>query len=342
MTKALITGITGQDGSYLTELLLDKGYKVYGLVRRVANQSQENRLSRIQHLLDNENLKLIDGDIRDYGTLINIFRDTQIDEIYHLAAQSDVAHSFRDPRTTLETNIMGTHNVLDCVRRHGCKMYFAASSEMYGKVRETPQNEQTPFYPRSPYGVSKVAGFELVRNYREAYGAFACSGILFNHESPRRGEEFVTRKIAKGVAAIAKGTEQKIQLGNRSARRDWGHAKDYVHGMWLMLQHDKPDDYVLATGETHSVNEFLKLAFAAIGIDDFSDYVTQNSSLMRPSDVELLLGDATKAKMILKWAPEYKFNDLVEEMIDTELSMTGQAKQNRMPTIEEIYPAIFL
>ena len=317
MLKALITGITGQDGSYLAELLLDKGYEVHGMVRRVALQDRRVRLARIVHLLDR--ITLHAGSVQDYGSVVRMVQGVQPDECYHLAAQSFVMDSFEDPHTTLDTNIVGTLNMLMAMRDlvPKCKFYFAASSEMFGKVAESPQNERTPFHPRSPYGVSKVAGYGLTRHFREAYGMFACSGILFNHESPRRGMEFVTRKITRGVAAIKAGRAKELALGNLDAKRDWGHSRDFVRAMWMMLQADQPDDYVVATGEMHSIKDFCRAAFGRVGLD-WQKYVTVSDEFKRPSEVQELRGDATKAKTVLGWKPQIRFFDLVAEMIDAE------------------------
>jgi len=314
--KALITGITGQDGSYLAEHLVGLGYEVYGLVRRVAIQDQQVRYGRLVSLLGDGVAELHGGTIQDYGSVYRVVADVKPDEVYHLAAQSFVAESFVDAHSTMDINITGTLNVLTAVRDliPECRVYFAASSEMFGKVSESPQNEQTRFYGRSPYGISKIAGFELTRHFREAYGMFACSGILFNHESPRRGMEFVTRKISRGVAEIKLGLREKIGLGNMEARRDWGHSKDYVKAMHLMLQQDEPDDYVVATGETHSVRRFCELAFMTLGMD-WKLHVEHDEHCERPSDVELLCGDASKAKWELKWKPETTFEELVKEMV---------------------------
>src|SRR5918994_1025125 len=273
MTKrALITGITGQDGSYLAEHLLSLGYEVHGLVRRVALEDPNRRFTRIEHLLDR--VTLHPASLESYPSIFHVHSKHEFDQCYHLAAQSFVAESFADGFSTMNTNINGTHYVLAALRelRPKCRFYFAGSSEMFGKVRETPQRETTPFHPRSPYGISKVAGFDLTRNYREAYGMFCASGILFNHEGPRRGFEFVTRKITSAVARIKAGVAAELRLGNLDARRDWGHAKDYVRAMHTMLQQDAPDDYVVATGETHTVAEFCERAFAAVGLD-YREYV---------------------------------------------------------------------
>jgi len=316
--RALITGITGQDGSYLAELLLAKGYEVHGIVRRVAIEDPEHRLSRIRHLLGS--VKLHAASLESYASIHAIVEESQPDECYHLAAQSFVTYSFDDEFSTLNTNINGTHFTLSAVKRlvPKCRFYFAGSSEMFGAVVETPQTEETRFRPRSCYGISKVAGYELTRNYREAYGLHASSGILFNHESPRRGFEFVTRKITAAVAKIAAGKESKLQLGNLEARRDWGHAGEYVEAMWLMLQQDRPDDYVVATGESHSVQEFAEVAFTGAGLD-WRDHVVVDPNLYRPSEVHVLLGDAAKAKRELGWTYRTTFRGLVSEMLAADL-----------------------
>lgn len=326
--RALITGITGQDGSYLSELLIQKGYEVHGLVRRVALEDAEHRLTRISKLRDQ--IKLHAGSLESYASLHKILTAVQPDECYHLAAQSFVSYSFEDEFSTFGININGTHFLLsalkDCAPK--CRFYFAGSSEMFGKVRETPQTEVTPFHPRSPYGISKVAGFELTRNYREAYDMFAVSGILFNHESPRRGYEFVTRKISHGVARIKAGLSKELRLGNLDAKRDWGFAGDYVEAMWLMLQQDKPDDYVVATGETHSVREFVEAAFHHVGIHDWQQYVVSDPNFFRPAEVNLLLGDASKAQRVLGWTPKIKFNELVQMMVDKDLKIVMGSKNH--------------
>lgn len=322
MKTALITGITGQDGSYLSELLLEKGYRVTGIVRRVALENPEHRMWRIRHLLDR--LELHPASLESYPSLFRVIQKMQPDECYHLAAQSYVSYSFEDEFSTMNSNVNGTHYMLSAVREAAprCRFYFAGSSEMFGKVREVPQTEVTPFHPRSAYGISKVAGFELTRNYREAYGMFALSGMLYNHESPRRGFEFVTRKITSHVARIKLGFETKLHLGNLDAKRDWGHARDYVRAMWLMLQQDKPDDYVVATGETHSVREFAELAFRVAGLN-YEDHVTIDPQLYRPAEVDLLLGDPTKARNRLGWSTTVDFRDLVTEMVASDI---GQAE----------------
>ncbi len=318
MKRALITGITGQDGSYLSELLLQKGYEVHGIVRRVALEDPTHRLWRLRHLLDR--IILHPASLESYASIFSVVEKVRPDECYHLAAQSFVTYSFEDAFSTINININGTLFVLSAIKEKApnCKVYFAASSEMFGKVRETPQNENTSFHPRSPYGISKVAGFDLTRNYRESYGLFACSGILFNHESPRRGFEFVTRKITSSVARIKAGLENKLRLGNLEARRDWGYAEDYVKAMWLMLQRDEPDDFVIATGETHSVKEFAELAFRLAGLD-LQEFLVVDESFYRPADVHLLMGDCSKGKKILGWEPDVKFEELVRLMVNADL-----------------------
>jgi len=322
--KALITGITGQDGSYLAELLLGAGYEVHGLVRRVALEDPQRRFTRINHLLDQLNLH--PASLESYASIFHIISRHEFDECYHLAAQSFVAESFADGFSTMNTNINGTHHVLAALRelRPQCRFYFAGSSEMFGKVAETPQRETTRFHPRSPYGISKVAGFDLTRNYREAYGLYAVSGILFNHESPRRGHEFVTRKITSTVARIKHGLSNELRLGNLEARRDWGHAKDYVHAMYLMLQQPEADDYVIAMGETHTVREFCELAFAEVGLH-YRDHVKVDERFYRPAEVDLLIGDAAKAQRELAWQAAYTFEQLVKEMVTADLETIGRA-----------------
>ena len=318
MKKALITGITGQDGSYLADFLLKKDYEVHGIVRRVALEDPRARMWRIRHILDK--IQIHSASMESYASIFNIIADLQPHECYHLAAQSYVSYSFEDEFSTIDTNLNGTHYVLSALKRQApdCRFYFAASSEMFGRVKTTPQNEETPFHPRSPYGISKMAGFELTRNYREAYNMFALSGILFNHESPRRGAEFVTRKISSSAAKIKLGIESEIRLGNIDAKRDWGHAHDYVRAMWMMLQQDQPDDYVIATGQTRTVKDFLKAAFDHIDLD-YRDYLTIDEKLYRPSEVHVLQGDASKAYKKLKWEPKISFKDLVKEMVDADL-----------------------
>jgi len=317
--RALITGITGQDGSYLAEHLLNEGYEVHGLVRRVALEEPERRFGRIQHLLDR--LTLHAANLDSYPSIFHVLSRNKFDECYHLAAQSFVAESFSDGFSTMNTNVNGTHYVLAALKEllPDCRFYFAGSSEMFGKVLEVPQTENTPFRPRSPYGISKVAGFHLSVNYREAYGMFCCNGILFNHEGPRRGFEFVTRKISSSVARIKLGMSKEVHLGNLDARRDWGHAADYVQAMHLMLKQSEPGDYVIATGETHSVREFCEVAFSSVGLD-YQKYVKVDPIMYRPAEVDLLLGDASKALRLLGWKPRRLFTDLVKEMVQADLS----------------------
>jgi GDPmannose 4,6-dehydratase len=312
--RALITGITGQDGSYLAEFLLAKGYEVHGIVRRVALEDPENRLSRLAAI--RSQLRLHAASLESYASMHRVLDSVRPEECYHLAAQSFVSYSFDDEFSTLQTNINGTHYLLSALRSLApeCRFYFAGSSEMFGKAEEEPQNELTRFHPRSTYGISKVAGFDLTRNYREAYGMHASSGILFNHESPRRGYEFVTRKITAGVARILAGNSSELPLGNLEAKRDWGHAREYVEAMWLMLQQPAPDDYVVATGEAHTVREFAELAFACAGLD-WRRYVVADPDLYRPSEVNTLLGDARKARRVLGWAHRTTFGELVREMV---------------------------
>lgn len=318
MKRALITGITGQDGSYLAEHLLGLGYEVHGLVRRVALEEPLRRLGRLTHLLDK--IILHAASMESYPSLFHVVSKYDFGECYHLAAQSFVGESFADGFSTMNTNIDGTHFLLAALRelKPKCRFYFAGSSEMFGKVRESPQSETTPFHPRSPYGISKVAGFHLTMNYREAYGMFCSSGILFNHESPRRGFEFVTRKITSSVARIKHGIDSELLLGNLDARRDWGHAADYVRAMHLMLQQSEPDDYVISTGETHSVREFCEHAFNEAGLD-YRKYVKVDERFYRPAEVDLLLGDATKARRMLGWVPRCSFEELVREMVRVDL-----------------------
>jgi len=322
MKKALITGITGQDGAYLSRLLLEKGYEVHGIVRRVALEDPEHRLWRIRPILD----KIIvhPGSLESYASLFNVVEKVRPDECYHLGAQSFVSYSFEDEFSTISTNINGTHYILSSIKNRApkCKLYFAASSEQFGQVKEVPQKETTPFHPRSPYGISKVAGFELTRNYREAYNLFACNGILFNHESSMRGYEFVTRKISSGVAKIKTGLSKELRLGNLDAKRDWGFAKDYCEAMWLMLQQDKSDDYVIATGEIHSVKEFAEMAFSHVGLN-WKDYVKIDKTLYRPAEVHELRGDSSKAMKILGWKPKVNFENLVKMMVDEDLRRIG-------------------
>jgi GDPmannose 4,6-dehydratase len=330
MKKALITGITGQDGSYLAELLLEQGYEVHGVVRRVALEQPDQRLGRVSHLAGQ--IKLHAGSLESYPSLFHILSRTPFDECYHLAAQSFVAESFADGFSTMNTNSNGTHYLLAALReaQPNCKFYFAGSSEMFGKVRETPQNELTPFHPRSPYGISKVAGYYLTINYREAYNMFCCNGMLFNHESPRRGFEFVTRKITHNVARIKLGMANELRLGNLDAQRDWGHASDFVRAMYLMLQQPQPDDYVIATGETHTVREFCELAFAEVGLD-YNDFVVVDPQFYRPAEVDLLVGNPSKAMKQLGWRPTRTFRELVSEMVVNDMeqlsSTAGQGRE---------------
>ncbi|TDX58916.1 GDP-mannose 4,6-dehydratase [Orenia marismortui] len=338
MKKALITGITGQDGSYLAELLLGKGYEVHGIIRRASTFNTE----RIDHIYqdpheEDARLLLHYGDMTDSSNLSRLVEKINPDEIYNLAAQSHVAVSFQMPEYTTDVDAMGTLRLLDAIKEAEIKtrFYQASTSELYGKVKEVPQNEDTPFYPRSPYGVAKLYAYWIVKNYREAYNLYAVNGILFNHESPRRGKRFVTRKITRAAARIAKAKQEKLYLGNLNAKRDWGYAKDYVEMMWLMLQQDHPEDYVIATGETHTVREFAELAFKHVGIDlqwqgegveekgidkDTGKIIVEvDPKYFRPAEVELLIGDPTKAKEKLRWEPEVKFEELVKIMVEADL-----------------------
>jgi GDPmannose 4,6-dehydratase len=322
--RALITGITGQDGSYLAEFLLAKGYEVHGAVRRVALEDPEHRLLRLKAVRDR--VVLHAASLESFASVYRLVANVAPEECYHLAAQSFVSYSFDDEFSTLNTNINGTHFLLSAVKDlvPQCRFYFAGSSEMFGKAEELPQTENTRFHPRSSYGISKVCGFELTRNYREAYGLHASSGILFNHESPRRGFEFVTRKITSAAARILAGQSQSLNLGNLEAKRDWGHAREYVEAMWLMLQQPEPEDYVVATGETNSVREFVELAFSHIGLD-YKDYVTTDATLFRPAEVNLLLGDSTKARTRLGWTSRISFEALVREMVEADCRALGIA-----------------
>jgi GDPmannose 4,6-dehydratase len=321
MKKAFVTGITGQDGSYLAELLLEKGYQVFGLTRRTSTQNFE----RIAHLMHNENLSLISGDLLDQHSLTVAMKEIQPDEIYNLAAQSFVQASWDQPVLTGEFTALGVTRMLEAARLvcPQARFYQASSSEMYGKVQQVPQTEVTPFYPRSPYGVAKAYGHWITVNYRESFDMYAVSGILFNHESPRRGLEFVTRKIANAVARVKLGKQPHVELGNLEAKRDWGYAKDYVEAMWLMLQQEQPDDYVIATGETHSVREFLELSCQVAGIPDWQAVYKHNPKYDRPAEVDLLIGDATKAKQKLGWEPKVTFPELVKIMVEAELEAEG-------------------
>jgi GDPmannose 4,6-dehydratase len=322
MTKALITGITGQDGSYLAELLLDKGYEVHGIIRRAStfNTGRINHLYKDPHV-NGVRLFLHYGDIADSTNLIKLLYRIQPNEVYHLAAQSHVRVSFDIPEYTGDVTGLSTVRILEAIRQTGVesKFYQASSSEMFGRVRETPQCETTPFYPRSPYGAAKLYAHSVTVNYRESYDMFACSGILFNHESPRRGETFVTRKITRAAARIKAGLQENLYLGNLDAQRDWGYAKEYVEAMWLMLQQDKPDDYVIATGKTHSVKEFLQEAFSYLDLD-WQDYVEFDAKYVRPAEVDVLIGDASKAKRVLGWEPKMTFKQLVRLMVDADVA----------------------
>ena len=316
---ALITGITGQDGSYLAELLLSKGYDVHGIVRRVALEDENHRLWRIRKILNDVTLHA--GSLESYASLFNIVLKIKPEEVYHLAAQSYVGYSFEDEFSTLNININGTHYLLSAVKEFAdrkIKFYFAGSSEMFGKTQESPQNENTPFNPRSSYGISKVTGFYLTKNYREAYKLHASTGILFNHESPRRGFEFVTRKITYAVARIKKGLQKKLKLGNLKAKRDWGHAKDYVEAMWMILQQNNSDDFVIGTGKEHTVEDFANKAFSHVGLN-YKDHVILDKKLIRPAEVDTLLANPNKAKKILKWKQKISFDDLVKNMVDHDL-----------------------
>jgi len=316
MKTALITGITGQDGSYLAEFLLEKGYRVVGMQRRTSTET----VGRIAHLMDK--IELVQGDLFDQLSLIDLIQRYQPDEVYNLAAQSFVPTSWQQPVLTGEFTALGVTRMLEAIRlvKPDARFYQASSSEMFGKVREVPQRETTPFYPRSPYGVSKVYGHWITVNYRESYNLFACSGILFNHESPRRGLEFVTRKVTHGVARIKLGLAKELRLGNLDAQRDWGYAPDYVRAMWLMLQQDEPDDFVVATGKTHTVRRLCELAFDVVGLN-WEDYVVVDPKFLRPAEVDLLVGDATRARTILGWEPTVSFEEMVEIMVDADLRM---------------------
>ncbi|MBN1916991.1 MAG: GDP-mannose 4,6-dehydratase [Verrucomicrobia bacterium] len=324
MKRALITGITGQDGSYLAELLLEQGYEVFGMVRR----SSLEKFERLNHI--RSRITIVQADLLDQLSLIEVIRQANPDEIYNLAAQSFVPTSWTQPVLTAEFTAVGVTRVLEAIRQVNPKtrFYQASSSEMFGKVREVPQNENTPFYPRSPYGVSKAYGHYITVNYRESYGLFAVSGILFNHESPRRGLEFVTRKITNAAARIKYGLQKELRLGNLDAHRDWGYAGDYVRAMWLMLQQDEPGDYVIASGKAHSVRDFVEAAFGYAGLD-WRKYVTTDPALLRPAEVEHLIGDSTKARTVLGWEPEVDFEGLVKLMMDADLNRAEAAKAGR-------------
>jgi len=327
MKKALVTGITGQDGSYLAELLLEKDYQVWGLIRR----SSSFHTGRIDHIYkdphEEPNLRLVYGDLTDGGNLSSVINEIQPDEVYNLGAQSHVRVSFDMPIYTVDTDALGTLRLLEAIRSSNkpVRFYQASSSEMYGKAVEIPQNEKTPFYPRSPYACAKVYSYWQAVNYREAYGLFACNGILFNHESPRRGETFVTRKITRAATRIKLGLQKKLYLGNLDAKRDWGFAGDYVQAMWLMLQQDKPDDYVVATGETHSVREFVQEVFEYLDLD-WRDHVEIDPRYFRPTEVDLLQGDPSKAKKVLGWQPKVSFRELVRMMTDADMKIAQREK----------------
>ncbi len=319
MKTALITGITGQDGSYLADFLLSEGYHVVGMVRRSSTVTFE----RIEHIQDD--IDIVQGDLHDQSSLVAIMEEYSPDEIYNLAAQSFVPTSWKQPVLTGEVTALGVTRMLEAIRlvKKEARFYQASSSEMFGKVREVPQTEETPFYPRSPYGVAKVYGHWITVNYRESYDLYACSGILFNHESPRRGREFVTRKITYGVARIKLGLADELRLGNLDARRDWGFAGDYVRAMWLMLNQDTPDDYVISTGVTHSVRELCEAAFSHVGLN-YEDYVVQDPRFYRPAEVDLLVGDPSKAREKLGWKPDIQFEELVTMMVDADLRYLGE------------------
>jgi GDPmannose 4,6-dehydratase len=323
--KALITGITGQDGSYLAELLLEKGYEVYGIIRRASTFNT----GRIDHIYEdphtNPKLKLLYGDLSDSSSVYTILSEVQPDEIYNLAAQSHVRVSFDIPEYTADVTALGAVRILEAMHKLGlkAKYYQASSSEMYGKVQAVPQTETTPFYPRSPYAVAKLYAHWITVNYRESYDMFACSGILFNHESPRRGETFVTRKITRAVAHIKAGLQDKLYLGNLDSKRDWGYAKEYVEAMWLMLQQDKPDDYVIATNETHTIREFLDVAFGHVGLD-WEKYVEIDKRYYRPAEVDLLIGDPSKAEKQLGWKPKTTFEELTKLMVDSDIDLLNK------------------
>jgi len=323
--RALITGITGQDGSYLAELLMAKGYEVHGIVRRVALEDPSRRLARLRPVLDK--ITLHAASLESYASLFNVVQTVKPEECYHLAAQSFVSYSFEDEFSTVNTNISGTHFVLSSLKQlvPHCRFYFAGSSEMFGNAPESPQNEQTPFNPRSSYGISKVAGYHFTRNYREAYKMHASSGLLFNHESPRRGYEFVTRKITSSVARIKAGRLKQLTLGNLDANRDWGFAGDYVRAMWLMLQREQPDDYVVATGREHSVREFLEVAFGAAGLH-WQDHVKVDERLFRPTEIHTLKGDYTKAQRVLGWVPTVHFEELVAMMVRSDIDLLARGE----------------
>lgn len=336
--KALITGITGQDGSYLAELLLEKGYEVYGIIRR----SSTFNTSRIDHIYQdphekNPKLKLIYGDLTDSSSVYSILSEVKPDEVYNLAAQSHVRVSFDIPEYTADVTALGAVRLLEAIHKLGLKTryYQASSSEMYGKVQAVPQVEETPFYPRSPYAVAKLYGHWITKNFRESYGLYACSGILFNHESPRRGETFVTRKITRAVAQIKAGLQDKLYLGNLDSKRDWGYAKEYVEAMWLMLQQDEADDYVIATNETHTIREFLEEAFSHVGLK-WEDYVEFDERYMRPAEVDLLIGDPAKAEKNLGWKPKTTFKELVQIMVDADVEELKELQAGKVGKHHEV------
>ena len=326
MPRALITGVTGQDGSYLAEFLLEQGYEVIGMVRRTSTVN----FDRIYHIQDK--ITIVQGDLLDQSSMMDIIAEYEPDEVYNLAAQSFVPTSWKQPVLTGEFTALGVTRILEAIRlvKPDAKFYQASSSEMFGKVREVPQNEHTPFYPRSPYGVAKVYGHWITVNYRESYGIFAVSGILFNHESPRRGLEFVTHKVTYGAARIKLGLADELRLGNLEARRDWGYAPDYVRAMWLMLQQDEPEDYVIATGETHSVRELCEIAFGYLGLD-YRDYVVQDPRYYRPAEVDLLVGDASKAHKKLGWKPTVSFEELIKIMVDADMENLQREMRGEKP-----------
>jgi GDPmannose 4,6-dehydratase len=328
MKRAFITGVTGQDGSYLAEFLLQKGYEVHGAVRRVAIEDPEHRLWRLRHILNK--LVLHAASLESFASIFNVVDKVQPDEIYHLAAQSFVSYSFEDEFSTIGTNINGTHYVLAAMKERAprARFYFAASSEMYGNAKETPQNENTSLHPRSPYGISKVAGFQLTENYRQAYNLYAVSGICFNHESPRRGYEFVSRKVANAVARIKVGLAKELVLGNLESKRDWGYAADFVKAMWIMLQQDEPDDYVIATGESHSVTDLVRTAFSYLDLD-YEKYTHIDDKLYRPAEIYELRGDAAKARNKLGWQPTVNFERLIHMMVDSEMEALTRNSSNK-------------
>ena len=332
MKTALITGVNGMDGSHLADLLLEKGYGVFGVERRSSVKNRTNT----SHLERNEHFHFLTADMTDQNSLYRALKDSSPDEVYNLAAQSFVGSSWNIPMQTSDVNGLGVLRMLEAIREYQndterqVKFYQASTSEMFGKMVENPSSETTPFYPRSPYGVAKLYSFWMVKNYRESYGMFACNGILFNHESEKRGIEFVTRKISNGVAKIKLDLADSISLGNLDSRRDWGYAPDYVEGMWLMLQQDEPDDFVLATGVSHSIREFLDIAFDEIGIDNWENFVTQDPKFYRPAEVDVLRGDATKAKEILGWTPKTRFNDLVRKMVRNDIKLIQQKLGGRL------------